>query len=330
MNRNLRISCILLCLTLIGGCRPSGETSESGGLRTYPYKIVASCGMVADIVQQVAGEHAEVISLMKEGVDPHLYKPTRDDTNTLMDAQIVFPVGLMLEGRMSDAFLKVANAGIPVHPVAEGIEESFLREPEEFEGHYDPHVWMDVSAWSQCVAFVAEKLAEFDPAHADDYRANAKAYRAELEKLDAYAKETIATIPEEQRVLITAHDAFGYYARAYNIPVKALQGISTESEAGVDDLNQLVDFIIARKIKAIFVESSVNREGIKAIVEGVASRGGDVKIGGELFSDAMGAAGTYEGTYVGMIDHNTTTIVRALGGTAPEKGLNGKLTITHE
>jgi manganese/zinc/iron transport system substrate-binding protein len=185
---------------------------------------------------------------------------------------------------------------------------------------------MDVSAWSQCVAQVAMALSEYDPDHADVYRERSAAYRERLKALDEYAKTTIATIPERQRVLITAHDAFGYFSRAYGIEVRALQGITTESEASVDDVNRLVDFIVERGIKSLFVESSVNQEGIKAILEGAKSRGAAVEIcPSELFSDAMGSPGSYEGTYVGMIDHNATTIVRALGGTAPERGLNGKL-----
>jgi manganese/zinc/iron transport system substrate-binding protein len=281
--------------------------------------------MVTDIVKQVAGGHAEVHGLMNEGVDPHLYKPTRDDMKALFEADIVFYVGLMLEGRMTDAFVTVSRADIPVFPVTEGLDKSYLREPPEFAGHYDPHVWMDVSAWSKCVGFVAERLAEFDPAHADEYRANANDYRARLAELHEYAKSAIASIPESSRVLITAHDAFGYFSEAYDIPVRALQGISTESEASVDDVNQLVSFIVERNIPAIFVESSVSQVGVESLIEGCASRGARVAIGGELFSDAMGAPGTYAGTYIGMIDHNVTTMTRALGGKVPSGGFQDQL-----
>jgi len=281
--------------------------------------------MVTDIVRQVAGEQAEVAGLMGEGVDPHLYKPTRDDINQLMSADIVFYSGLMLEGRMGDAFSQIGRRGKAVYAVTEGIDPSFLREPPEFEGHFDPHVWMDVRAWSECVGFVAQALSEFDPAHGDYYRANADAYRQELVQLDEYARQVLATIPEGQRVLVTAHDAFGYFARAYNLEVRSVQGLSTESEAGMQDINQLVTFIVERRIKSIFVETSVSEKNIRAIVEGAEQQGWDVQVGGSLFSDAMGAAGTYEGTYVGMIDHNVTVIARALGGQAPETGCNGKL-----
>jgi manganese/zinc/iron transport system substrate-binding protein len=262
---------------------------------------------------------------MGEGVDPHLYKPTRDDVAKLLQADVVFYSGLMLEGRMTDTFLKVSRKGTPVFAVTELLDEKFLLEPREFQGHTDPHVWMDVKGWIAAVKVVAQSLSEVDSENAAYYRANADRYTAQLEKLDDYAKKTLSTVPESRRVLITAHDAFNYFGRAYGIDVRGIQGISTESEAGVADINRLVDFIVERKIPAIFVESSVSDKNIRALVEGSNARGHPVRIGGQLFSDAMGKPGSYEGTYLGMIDHNVTTIVRALGGEAPERGLNGKL-----
>ncbi len=305
----------------------SAAATFAGG---YPIRVVTTCGMVTDIVRQVAGERGEVIGLMGEGVDPHLYKPTRNDVRELLEADIIFYVGLMLEGRMTDTFVRVGRQGKPVFSVTEEIDPALLREPPEFEGHADPHVWMDVAAWSECVAMVAKTLARFDPAGATVYEENARAYREELKTLDEYAKRVIGSIPEQGRVLVTAHDAFGYFSRAYGIPVKAVQGISTESEAGVDDVVRLVQYIVDNQIKAIFVESSVSGKNIQAVIEGAAKQGWEVRIGGELYSDAMGQAGTYEGTYLGMIDHNATTIARALGGTAPERGFSGKLTPAHE
>jgi manganese/zinc/iron transport system substrate-binding protein len=281
--------------------------------------------MVTDIVQQVAGEKAMIGGLMGEGVDPHLYKPTRNDVKRMNDADVVMYSGLHLEGRIGDLFEKIARPEKLVCAVTDGLDKSYLVAPPAFGGHYDPHVWMDVDAWSKCVDFVAQSLAKYDSPNAELYRTNSEKYRSELQKLDDYARKTIATIPESQRFLITAHDAFGYFSRAYNIPVRSVQGISTESEAGVDDINQLVEFIVKNKVHAIFVETSVSEKNIGAIIEGAKKRGWPVKIGGQLFSDAMGAAGTYEGTYIGMIDHNVTVITRALGGNAPESGLNGKL-----
>ncbi|MEM1156814.1 MAG: zinc ABC transporter substrate-binding protein [Verrucomicrobiota bacterium] len=320
--------CLLLAvtLTLFFGCESSSSDTGSSAERTYPFQVVCSIAMVADMVSQVAGEHAEVVSLMGEGVDPHLYKPTRDDVNRLLQADAIFYVGLMLEGRMADSFMKVSRAGIPVFPVTESIDESFLLEPEGFDGHWDPHVWTDVTAWSQCITVVEQALSEYDPANAADYASNAAAYRAQLAEVHEYVQQVVSTIPEDQRYLITAHDAFGYFERAYGVKVKAAQGMSTESEAGVADINELVDFIVAKKIPALFVETSVGDQNLQAVLEGAASKGQTVRIGGELFSDAMGAPGTYRGTYIGMVDHNATTITNALGGEAPEGGFQGKLT----
>lgn len=331
--------CLGLVLAFTVGCSGSKNDGGSGTQPTsglamtyqgeYPMQIVTTCGMVTDIVQQVAGDDAQVTGLMGAGVDPHLYKPTRSDVQQLLAADVVFYSGLTLEGKMGDTFAKIGRSGKPVFAVTEGIEESYLREPEEFAGHTDPHVWMDVKAWSACVQFVADSLAQFDPKHATEYQQRAKAYREQLTGLNDYVRQTIQTIPEQQRVLVTAHDAFGYFSRAYGIPVRSAQGLSTESEAGLNDINALIEFIAERKLQAIFVESSVNPKNIQAIVEGVESRGANVSIGGELFSDAMGPADTYEGTYVGMIDHNATTIARALGGEAPAAGWQGKLKTEH-
>jgi manganese/zinc/iron transport system substrate-binding protein len=294
------------------------------------YTIVTSCSMVTDIVREVAGTNARVVGLMGEGVDPHLYKPTRDDVARLLKADVVFYSGLMLEGRMTDTFLKVARRGTPVFAVTELLDEKFLLEPPEFAGHVDPHVWMDVGGWIQAVEVVSRSLGQVDPDPAADYRQNASRYVAQLNLLNDYAKKSLGSIPSERRVLITAHDAFNYFGRAYGIEVRGIQGISTESEAGVADINKLVDLLVSRKVPAIFVESSVSDKNIKALVEGCRSRGHTVKIGGQLFSDAMGRPETYEGTYIGMLDHNITLITRALGGQAPERGLHGRLSPAKE
>ncbi len=298
----------------------AGTADREGSLR-----IVCTVGMIADIVQHVVGERGSVTSLMGEGVDPHLYKPTRNDVLKLLDAQVVFYNGLMLEGRMTDVLGQVARRGIPVHAVSEGIPPERLRALPEFPGHYDPHVWMDVGLWKLAMRFVAARMSEIDPAGGAEYARRAESYARELDRLDAYVRRVIGSIPRQQRYLVTAHDAFGYFSRAYDIPVRSVQGITTESEAGVEDVVRLVDFIVERRIPAVFVESSVNPKTVRAIVAGAARRGWTVRIGGTLFSDAMGPRGTYEGTYIGMIDHNATTIARALGGQAPERGLNGRL-----
>ena len=321
---------VWLAVVAIVGCGPSpnqnSNSTASPGRTAGQRRIVTTVGMVADIVRQVIGDKGEVLGLLGEGVDPHLYKPTRNDVQKLIDADVVIYCGLYLEGRMQETFERISQGSKPVYAVTDGLPENYVRHPAEFAGHPDPHVWMDVGAWSHCVAGVAKRMAEIDPSNAEYYQANAKEYRGQLERLDAYIREGVSTVPEEKRVLITVHDAFGYFGRAYQIDVRAPQGISTESEASVDDINGLASFIAQRKIEAIFIESSVNPKSIQAVLEGVSAQGHSVRIGGELYSDAMGAAGSYEGTYVGMMDHNATTIVRGLGGKAPPGGFQGKLT----
>lgn len=287
--------------------------------------MVTTIAMIGDVVREIGGEHLDVESLIGEGVDPHLYKPTSSDLKKLQGADLVFYNGLMLEGKMTDTLVRFARGGKAVHAVTDGILDRGDYVMTDSAQHYDPHVWMDVGGWTRAAESITEVLAELEPEHADEFRANSAAYREELSKLDAYAREALGSIPPGQRVLVTAHDAFSYMARAYGLEVRGIQGISTESEAGLKDINDLVSFLIERKIPAVFVESSVPRKSVEALVEGARAQGHEVRIGGELFSDAMGKAGTYEGTYIGMIDHNVTLIARALGGTAPEKGLNGQL-----
>lgn len=317
--------CIVLALFLSSCTNNGSRTSSNVRVGTEPYSVVATTGMVGDIVSAVAGKHANVVVLIGEGVDPHLFKPTRADVSRLATADVVFYSGLLLEGKMTDILSKIAKDR-PVYAVADGVEPAYLLTPPEFAGHPDPHLWMDVKGWMSAVKTVEADLSKFDPDHQDEYQKNAEDYLAQLQLLDSYALDSIATIPKERRVLVTAHDAFNYLGRAYGIEVLGIQGISTESEAGLADLNAMVDLIVERKISAVFVETSVADKNVKALVEGANSKGAKVNIGGKLFSDAMGGAGTYEGTYIGMIDHNVTTIVRALGGEAPTDGFQGKLT----
>jgi manganese/zinc/iron transport system substrate-binding protein len=308
---------------------PLWNTDAQGSTfnKKYPMKVGTTVGMVADIVRQVAGDKAEVTNIIGAGIDPHVYNPTRGDVATLIKSDIIFYSGLLLEGQMADVLVKVSRKR-PVHAVTELLEKQYLIHDEE-TNHSDPHVWMDVQGWMKAVEVVAAALTEFDPPNAGLYGQNAAAYLKRLEQLDQYAKKAFATIPESQRILVTAHDAFKYMSRAYGLEVMGIQGISTESEAGLKDINHIVDLLVDRKVPSVFVESSVSDKNVKALIEGASARGHQVAIGGELFSDAMGPPGTYEGTYMGMIDHNATTIVRALGGEAPEKGMQGKLTGGH-
>jgi manganese/zinc/iron transport system substrate-binding protein len=308
----------------LSSCAKNDSTATLEG-PAGPYTVAATVGMIADIVSLVAGDNAEVSGIIGEGVDPHLYKPTSTDVKTMQSANMVFYNGLMLEGKMGDILVRLARSGKPVYAVTEEIlnDSDYILTDEE--DHQDPHVWMDVQGWIKAVNVVAAALSEYDAANASEYRENAATYIVELEALDAYAKEKIASIPESQRVLVTAHDAFGYMAKAYGLEVLGIQGLSTESEAGVKDIEDLVSYLVENNIPAVFVETSVSDKNIKALIEGAGAKEHNVVIGGELFSDAMGEAGTYEGTYFGMIDHNVTTITRALGGEAPEGGINGKL-----
>jgi manganese/zinc/iron transport system substrate-binding protein len=314
----------MLCIfTLL----PVAVTAASDFKGKYPIQAAATVGMVADIVRQVAGDKVEVTNIIGSGVDPHVYSPTRSDVSVLLKSDIVFYSGLLLEGQMADILVKVSRKR-PVYAVTELLQAEYLIH-DEATAHSDPHVWMDVQGWMKAVTVVADALAEFDPTNADVYRKNAASYQTRLQRLDGYAKSSIASIPDNQRVLVTAHDAFNYMSRAYGIEVMGIQGLSTESEAGLKDINRLVSLLVDRRIPAVFVETSVSDKNVKALIEGAAARGHQVVIGGELFSDAMGAAGTYEGTYEGMIDHNVTIITRALGGNAPEKGMQAKLTGGH-
>lgn len=294
---------------------------------TRPYSVVCTVGMITDIVTHVAGNNAEVEGIIGEGVDPHLYKPTRMDVVKLSQAEVIFYNGLMLEGKMGDVLIRMARNGKPVFAVTEEILDQGDYVITDEEEHYDPHVWMDVAGWMRAVDVVIEALSSFDSANAGYYVANGKRYLEQLKALDDYAKKAIATIPENQRVLVTAHDAFSYMGRAYGLEVRGIQGLSTESEAGVQDIENLIDFLVERNIPAVFVETSVADKNVRALVEGAMSRGHSLVIGGELFSDAMSASGTYEGTYIGMIDHNITTITRALGGDVNPKGHSGKLSL---
>lgn len=304
---------------------PDARAADTQNTDHAPYKIVATTGMVTDIARQVAGERAEVTGLMGEGIDPHLYKPTRSDIARLMKSDVIFYNGLLLEGKMTDSLIRAAVSGKRVHAVTELLDEQYLLEPEEFKGHYDPHVWMDPSAWAKSVEVVRDALIEYDPAGKKTYTENADAVIEQILALDAYAEKILTSVPEDQRILVTAHDAFNYFGRRFNYQVVGIQGISTESEAGVQDIERLVALLVSRNIKAVFVESTVSERNINALVAGAKAKGHAVNIGGVLFSDAMGAPGTYEGTYLGMIDHNASTVAGSLGGDVPEGGMHGKL-----
>jgi len=289
-----------------------------------PLKVVATTAMIADAAAVIGGDAVDVRALMGPGVDPHSYRQTRSDIAATTRADLVLRHGLYLEAQMEEFFDGLARR-VPVVAVAEALPAEALIAHTDYENKFDPHVWMDPELWSVAVINVRDALIDAMPDREADLTARADDYLAEIAALDTYAAEAMATVPDDQRVLVTAHDAFSYYGRAYGVEVMGIQGISTESEAGLQRIKALVDEIVARKIGAVFVESSVSDRNVRALVEGAAAQGHELVIGGELFSDAMGQPGTYEGTYLGMIDHNVTTMGNALGGDVPTAGRVGRL-----
>lgn len=304
---------ILAALTLIAtACAPAPEAG-SNDLSSRTIQAVTTTGMIADVVKNVGGERLSVTALMGPGIDPHLYKASEGDVRAIEGADIIFYNGLHLEAGLAGVLERMSDRGAVI-AVSDGVERSNLISPPEFEGAYDPHIWFDVSIWMNTVETVRDALIELDPKSAGLYRANAEKYLAELQDLHAYVLARAAELPQEKRILITAHDAFNYFGRAYGFQVRGLQGISTESEASTSDVQVLADYIVENQVSAIFIETSVSQRTVKALQAAVQSRGFEVRIGGELFSDAMGDPGTVEGTYVGMVKHNIDIIVSALKG----------------
>ncbi len=289
-----------------------------------PLKVVATTGMIADAVRQVGGDAVEVKGLMGPGVDPHAYRQTRSDIVAMTRADLVLWHGLYLEAQMEGFFHDLGRKKTVV-AVAEGIDPAKLRGHDDYADKFDPHVWMTPDLWRDVVVEVQAALTNARPEAADLFAANAQAHLAEIEQLSAYAKQALTQVPEGNRLLVTAHDAFGYFGGSYGFEVMGIQGISTQSEAGLNRISELVDVLVDRNISAVFVESSVSDRSIRALIEGAAAKGHTVSVGGELFSDAMGEPGTYEGTYIGMLDHNVTVIAGALGADVPGRGMSGKL-----
>ena len=288
--------------------------------------VVATTGMIADTARRIGGELVSVRALMGPGVDPHGYRQTRTDIVAMAKADLVLWNGLYLEAQMEDVLGDISQR-TPVTAVGEAIPEDQLISHDDYANRFDPHVWMDPGLWRDVTAAVRDAMIAAAPAHESQFVMNADAFLAELADLAIYADTVLESVPPEARVLVTAHDAFNYFGRAYGFEVVGIQGISTESEAGLNRVTSLVNMLVDRDIGSVFVESSVSDRSVRALMEGAASRGHTVRIGGELYSDAMGAPGTYEGTYIGMIDHNVTTIAAGLGGTAPEQGMTGQLNL---
>lgn len=313
MRRVLAILTAAVTTAVLAGCGGAGDET-SGDVRDRKVKVTATTNFITDTVAQIGGDRVEVTGLMGPGIDPHLYKASADDVRTLRNADVILYNGLELEGKMADLLDDLAERQ-PTQAVTEDLPRDELLAPAEDappEEQYDPHVWFDVALWKQASATIAERLIEIDPTHEDVYRENLAAYEAELDELDDDVREQLAAIPERQRVLITSHDAFHYLGNRYDMEVAAIQGISTAAEATTASIERIAELMERRNIKAVFVESSVPKQTIDAVLAAARQRGHDAVVGGELFSDAAGDAGTPEGTYVGMVRHNAETISAGL------------------
>lgn len=297
-----------------------------------PLNVVATTGMIADTAAQIGQGAITVKGLMGAGVDPHSYRQTRNDIVAMTRADLVLWNGLYLEAQMEDFLLDLGDRQ-PVVAVTENLEAAAragdldLIGSEDYPGAFDPHIWMDPALWIKVADRIRDALTEVRADDADTFAANHTAFAQDLTALGEYGQEALAQIAPERRVLITAHDAFAYFGRKFGLEVMGVQGISTESEAGLHRIGELVDILVARNIEAVFVETSVSDRNMRALIEGAAARGHEVRLGGQLFSDAMGPEGTFEGTFTGMMDHNITTIARALGADVPPRGLFGNLSV---
>ncbi|TDQ42598.1 metal ABC transporter solute-binding protein, Zn/Mn family [Aureibacillus halotolerans] len=313
MNHLNRWVLSFVCLTsfaLLVGCSSSSTTNEKG---EGPISIVTTIAQIGEPLQRIGGDLVDVTSIMGPGVDPHTYVASQGDIGTLQQADLIFYNGLHLEGQMNEIFTKLGEEK-PVLAVAEAIPEDQLLTDAASQGAPDPHVWFDISLWKIAISAAVEELKAYAPEHAETFDKNLKTYIEELDALQQEASSKLAKIPESKRLLVTAHDAFGYFGRAFDIEVVGLQGLSTEDEIGLSDIQKTVDTIVEAEVPAVFIETSINTSSIQAVIEGAEQAGAEITLGGELFSDAMGEAGTPEGTYLGMYTHNVDTIYTSLAG----------------
>ncbi|MFC5194097.1 metal ABC transporter solute-binding protein, Zn/Mn family [Bizionia hallyeonensis] len=296
---------VITILGIVYSCKNENNTNSK-------LQVVTTTTMITDLVQNIGGNYIDVEGLMGSGVDPHLYKASEGDVNKIAHADVIFYGGLHLEGKLVEVFEKMGSQNINTIAVSNAVDKKTLIGSEYFASNYDPHIWFDVTNWELITQFVVEKLSEANPEHQAAFEKNGADYLEKLKALNEEIKSVISTLPEDKRILVTAHDAFNYFGQAYGFEVVGLQGLSTATEAGVQDVQNLATFIIDKQVKAIFVESSVPKRTIEALQAAVQSKGFDVQIGGTLYSDALGNAGTKEGTYIGMFTYNVNTIVNAL------------------
>ena len=304
--RMIAVTVVLGLALMISGCSSAPEKTEG------KLQIVTTTTMLYDATRIIAQEHADVKALMGPGIDPHMYQASAGDVTTMSNADIVVYNGLHLEGKMGEIFASLDQQNRNVIAAEDAVDPSALLADETNPEIYDPHIWFDVELWKQVVTHIAEQLSVFDPEHSEDYGNNLKAYLVELDELDSYMKQRVSELDETQRVLVTAHDAFRYFGKAFGFEVKGLQGISTDAEAGTADVSNLAQFIADQQIKAIFVESSVPPKNIEALQAAVKARGFEVEIGGELYSDSLGDATSGNDTYIRTCKANIDTIVDAL------------------
>ena len=316
----------------LSGCGPSEADSRgAAGARTDARPVVVcTVPMLADLVERVAGEAFDVRTLLGRGVDPHLYTPTTSDIIDCKEAAAVFYVGLRLEGALADDLSGLSKRQAHVVAVGDALPpERLIRlgeaagEDDAHPGEFDPHVWMDVSLWAETLPSIVQTLSALEPSRADEFAANGESLRRTLDRLHRYVLDAVETVPAERRILISSHDAFAYFGRAYGVRVQGVQGVSTESEAGVRDIENLVKTLRETGLGTVFTETSTSNKQIDALVEAARSEGLEVKATGDLYSDSTGPEGTWPGTYLGMVDHNTTMLVTNLGGTVPDGGFRG-------
>lgn len=311
-RKSFLLLALLLFCSAFTGCGSGNKTAPAGGTsdsQASRFTVVCTTGMVADFVREIGGEQLQVVQLMGEGVDPHIYKASPADLRALGRACAIVYSGLHLEGKLAQVLERMGDSK-PVLAVAETLpKDSLLATGGD---SFDPHCWMDVRLWQQTVTPIEEFLSKQLPEHKEKFSERSAKLQKRLQSLDESIRQQLAEIPAESRVLVTAHDAFRYFGKSYDVEVRGLQGVSTESEAGVKTVNDLVQFLVERKIKAVFVETSISEQNMHALQEGCRSLKHELKIGGELYSDALGKLGTPEGTYEGMIQHNIQTIVTAL------------------
>lgn len=296
---------LIFCLGLFLSCQNSEKK------KSEKVNVVTTTTMITDLVRNIGGDSVSVQGLMGSGVDPHLYKASEGDVSKLTSADVVFYSGLHLEGKLVDVFKKMGRSSNTI-ALAEVLDKKDLIGSDQFSSSFDPHIWFDIDYWKQITVYLTEQLSEEDPESAEFYEKNKEAYLKKLNTLEDEVHDIIAELPEEKRILVTAHDAFSYFGKAYGFEVVGLQGLSTATEAGVQDVQKLAKLIIDKEVKAIFIESSVPKRTIEALQQAVRSKGYDVQIGGTLYSDALGSPGTEEGTYMGMFKFNVKTIIKAL------------------